>query len=99
VLFGIVLLCKVTDNNKFYSEFFFGQSDQPNNWAHTFTLIILVIYLLLFIYPLCFSLIPFCKETLCSSHDPLYLPDATLSDLQTVLLQQSSTKSNDNYSF
>ena len=99
VLFGIVLLCKVTANTKFYSEFFFGQSDKPNNWAHTLALIILIIYLILFIYPLCFSLIPFCKETLCSSHDPLYFPDATLSDLQTVLLQQSSTKSNDNYSF
>ena len=64
VLLGLALLVKVHANVEFYNTFIFNSIISNNIICITITYIVLVIYLMLFLFPLLFSLIPFCKETL-----------------------------------
>ena len=98
VLLGLVLLIKVNANGEFYKTYVF-----PNtNAACIIVYAVLTTYVVLFMCPMLFSLIPFCKDSLCVERDVEYGDINDHSDLQNLMIPQrcsSAMSSNNNYSF
>ena len=101
VLLGLVLLVKVHANGEFYCKYIFNSLMSNNATCIITTYIVLIVYLLLFLSPLLFSLIPFCKETFSVGRDVEYNGITDHPELQNLMIPQrySSTVSSNNYSF